>query len=157
MKNINQRNKLKILSIGEAILIIALTCISTSAARENNGPIPLIHSHGQIQIDELTIFEFTDPYFEIHTCITNYANYGINITIRHTLTKPDGTKEQPSWDQLIISRFQSVYYYIYCMYMDNDPFGEYSWTVTVTDENGDLFDRETVSWIREPISQIKDP
>ena len=122
---------------------------SNRSFTENNQGGPWWSSR-TVSIDAATVYLFEDPFFELYSYTSNHGNQQVIIKITHVLSKPDGTKEQVSWDQLTLHPGQGVEYWIMCMYLDQQC-GKYSYIVTLWNVNGCVLDQRIVSWIREPV------
>ncbi|MFH1100470.1 MAG: hypothetical protein V1726_00330 [Methanobacteriota archaeon] len=146
-----KKNGLRFFAISEIALLITFGLMSTLVAGHIIPPPICLTAKPQVRIDELEIYEFTDPLFEIHTLIVNHDYSTVNITIRHIMIYPDGEREQQSWYQGTMYGGNGFEFWILCAYTDNQ-FGKYTWIVTVTqDSNGMVLDQEKITWEREPI------
>ena len=145
-----------------ACLFLALTVCSVSAEqisdssvirsdqafRENDHGGPWVCSRS-VRVDLATVTIFEDPFFELYSFISNHGRQAVDVKITHVLRKPDGTREQVSWEQLTLHPGEGVEFWIMCMYLD-DQYGKYSYIVTASDPTGFILDQKTVSWEREP-------
>ena len=78
----------------------------------------------------------------------------MKLLIGNRIIYPDGTREQQSWFQGTLDCFQSIQFFIFCMYI-TDQYGKYTWEVTVTDDdNGDILNERSISWERAQVGII---
>ena len=151
----------KTAAISGVLLFLTLAMCSASAAqtqetsiidyssvlrKDNPGGGPWWSSRN-VEIDYATVYVFQDPFFELYSFISNHGNWDVTVIITHVLQKPDGTKEQVSWDQLTLHRGQGVEYWIMCAFLD-EQYGKYSYIVTVSNMNGYVLDQQTITWER---------
>ena len=144
------RTKLKIYANGVVALFMLLALFSTAASAAHGGGCEVCLSiRDLINIDILEVYEFEDPFFEVHSSVGHHCGPPMYIKLTHVLIYPSGKEEQTSWFEGVIERGQAFDMYIFCMYITNEV-GKYSWRLTVENEKGAILDQQVISWVREP-------
>jgi hypothetical protein len=167
MKGVNYMNherKRKWYAIAGMTLLLVMSVFSTTvisaekttmtnsiqSLKEINDDCPWTCSR-LVSIDAITVYQFTDPMFELYSFVGNHGRLNVAVRITHMLIKPDGDKEQVSWWEGTLRQNQGVETWIMCAYLD-EQYGKYTYRVTVQDSAGSVLDQKSMTWVREPFA-----
>jgi len=142
----NHRKKIKLYAIGTMSIFFSLTFFSTFAAANQTSNV-FTPPRVRIPWSDVSADSF---FYEINYVVQNYENYEVFVDIDNVMIHPDGSIMEMYWEKLPLQAHGILAPNIFGAYHNTDPYGKYSWVITLKDHNsGAILDTVYLIWYRQ--------
>lgn len=164
----NRINKFKLFAFFELAIFLVFALVPSSTAFEDE----ILSVTSELNIDQieyllkverefhhelllegvgitvLQVAEF-DPFYDVHFLFRNYEREAVSVVSEHTLTYPNGQSTPVlTIDHGMVPPNEIGGAFILCGYV-TQLYGEYTWSVILRGESGNILDEQSYSWIRD--------